>query len=397
MEKKFSQVCVKESSLDYQNLIKREQDFGEKSDVRSPFERDYTRIIHSTAYRRLKHKTQVFYNVESDHVCTRMEHVLHVESVSYTIAKNLGLNEELTRAIATGHDLGHAPFGHYGEKIISDLYKTYVDSSFWHERNGLYFADDIELLPDENNACKNLNLTYAVRDGIISHCGEQDLNVLMPRSEFIDLKNFDRKGKFSPITFEGCVVKISDKIAYVGRDIEDALTLKFLKEENLKELANLLGVDGAVNTTNIMSNLIQDVIENSSPNKGIAMSEKASEMLNKIKAFNYKYVYDNKKFEPFKNYAKLIITELFNLFAELYDGENTLENIKSKINVYGDNVNGFYDYVIKYAKDVESKYVFNKKIYDLTDKKSFYSAVLDYISGMTDKFAVSSFTKLITY
>ena len=116
-----------------------------KDDIRSPFARDYTRVLHSLAYRRLKHKTQVFFNAAgNDHICTRIEHVQHVESVSNTIAKELGLNEELTRAIAIAHDLGHAPFGHQGEDVIKKLTQKYLEKDFWHEQNGVYFVDDKE-------------------------------------------------------------------------------------------------------------------------------------------------------------------------------------------------------------------------------------------------------------
>ena len=115
-------------------------------DIRTEFDRDYTRIIHSNAYRRLKHKTQVFFSPENDHICTRIEHVTHVESISYTIASYLGLNTELTKAIAVAHDLGHSPFGHAGEKILSKLSEQDLGCRFWHEKNGLHFVDDIELL-----------------------------------------------------------------------------------------------------------------------------------------------------------------------------------------------------------------------------------------------------------
>ena len=127
-------------------LIKREKElYSRADDIRSPFARDYTRILHSMAYRRLKHKTQVFFNINNDHICTRMEHVNHVESVSSTIAKELGLNEELTKAISIGHDLGHAPFGHHGEKVLSKFSEKYLHKKFWHEQNGLRFVDNIEL------------------------------------------------------------------------------------------------------------------------------------------------------------------------------------------------------------------------------------------------------------
>ena len=184
----FKSVAANSSNPKWRLLIARPSELYSRSDeVRSPFSRDYTRILHSMAYRRLKHKTQVFFNIDNDHICTRMEHVSHVDSVSCTIAKALGLNDELTKAISIGHDLGHAPFGHHGERVISALTDKYLGKTFWHEQNGLRFVDKIELLEDNYKKQKNLNLTYAVRDGIISHCGELDENGLHPREDLIDL------------------------------------------------------------------------------------------------------------------------------------------------------------------------------------------------------------------
>ena len=164
----------------------------------------------------MKHKTQVFFSPENDHICTRAEHVALVESISYTIAKALGLNVELTKAIATAHDIGHSPFGHQGEKVLNQLAKRDIGETFWHERNGLEVVDNIELLEDKDGICNNLNLTYAVRDGIISHCGEIDENMLRPREEAIDLKKYTYPNEYAPYTWEGCVVKIADKISYLG-------------------------------------------------------------------------------------------------------------------------------------------------------------------------------------
>lgn len=120
MRNLFKNFAANEENAKWDNIIKREKElYSRNNDIRDEFQRDYTRIIHSTGYRRLKHKTQVFFSPENDHLCTRIEHVTHVESISYTIAKYLGLNTELTRAIATAHDIGHSPFGHTGEKILS--------------------------------------------------------------------------------------------------------------------------------------------------------------------------------------------------------------------------------------------------------------------------------------
>ena len=212
----------------------------EKPDeTRSPFYRDYSRILHCTSYRRLKHKTQVFFATQNDHICTRMEHVNHVASISYTISKFMGLNTELTQAIALGHDLGHSPFGHEGETLLSEIMQQW-DGSFWHEKNGLYTADKIATLPNAYGIHKNLRLTYAVRDGIISHCGETDENGLYPRVQAVDLEQIERPNQYMPYTWEGCVVKLSDKIAYLGRDIEDAIELNLLEPDRLEQLNKLL-------------------------------------------------------------------------------------------------------------------------------------------------------------
>jgi dGTPase len=221
MKGKFKDFAAVPENPKWDKFIERENSlYGRPDDIRSQFARDYTRIIHSLAYRRLKHKTQVFFNAAgNDHICTRMEHVLHVDSVSSTIASFLGLNEGLTKAISMGHDLGHAPFGHEGERALAEIAKKNLgeDFSFWHEENGLYFADNIELLEDYESNLQNLNLTYAVRDGIISHCGEIDENGLKPRTELFDLSNFKKPGKVNAATWEGCVVKVADKIAYNGK------------------------------------------------------------------------------------------------------------------------------------------------------------------------------------
>ena len=238
MENKFKNYAANENNPKWKNMIKRENEIYKRpSDIRSEFERDYTRILHSNAFRRLKHKTQVFYSPEDDHICTRIEHVMHVESVSYTIAKYLGLNTELTKAIAMAHDVGHSPFGHEGERILSEISQKDIGKKFWHERNGLEYVDKIELLEDYNKNQKNLNLTYAVRDGIVSHCGEIDENGLKPRNEYIDLDEYTEPNKYAPYTWEACVVKVADKISYLGRDIEDAISLGIL-DEKLEETLN---------------------------------------------------------------------------------------------------------------------------------------------------------------
>ena len=404
---KFTNYAATENNPRYAAFIKRDSETPcESGDCRTPFERDYTRILHSTAYRRLKHKTQVFYNIESDHVCTRMEHVLHVESAAYTIAKNLGLNAELTRAIAMGHDIGHAPFGHYGEKVINELCQKYTGKKFRHESNGLYLADNIELLSDRENVYKNLNLCYAVRDGILCHCGESDKNQLLPRAELGEL--YSLSGSAEPATYEGCAVKLSDKIAYLGRDIEDAIYLRFLSREDVKKLSDAIELKKgeSVNTGSIMSVFISDVCRSSSPEKGICLSQKNSEKLNEIKKFNYKYIYDNERFAPFKRYARLVIEELFEALYSCYKGESAAEGLKSAKGKYPFLISEFENFMYKYCDD---KYIKdhkislggtyrNKKAYGFVNTEKIYAAaVLDFIAGMTDRYAVKAFNELITY
>lgn len=267
----FKEYSATKNNPKWEYMIKREKElYKRNNDIRSEFERDYTRVIHSNAYRRLKHKTQVFFSPENDHICTRIEHVVHVESISYTIAKELGLNTELTRAIATAHDVGHSPFGHQGETVLSQISRSDIGESFWHEKNGLEFVDKIELLEDNLKNKQNLNLTYAVRDGIISHCGEIDENMLKPREEYIDLKTYSKPNQYEPYTWEACVVKVADKISYLGRDIEDAITLGIL-DEHLDELHKLLNhnYNEVINNTVIINNLVYDLCKNSSPEKRI--------------------------------------------------------------------------------------------------------------------------------
>ena len=312
MKDLFKNYAANSNNLKWNNMIKREEKlYSRGNDIRSEFERDYTRVIHSNAYRRQKHKTQVFFSPENDHICTRIEHVTYVESISYTIAKYLGLNVELIRAIAIAHDIGHSPFGHQGEKILSEISKRDLGKTFWHEKNGLEFVDKIELLEDNSKNMQNLNLTYAVRDGIISHCGEIDENKLKPRDEYIDLNSYSKPNQYAPYTWEGCVVKIADKISYLGRDIEDAITLGIL-DEHLDDLYKILNKNKSevINNTVIINSLIYDLCNNSSPEKGLCFSEEIFELIKEIKDFNYKYIYLSERLKPSTKYFELVLNQI---------------------------------------------------------------------------------------
>lgn len=406
--KRFESVSSMPGNQNWDIHTRREKVLYEReNDIRSPYERDYTRILHSLAYRRLKHKTQVFFNIDNDHICTRMEHVQHVESVSCTIAKFLGLNVDLTKAIATGHDLGHAPFGHEGEVELTEIRKENGMDDFWHERNGLRVVDKIELLENDKRHYCNLDLTYAVRDGIISHCGEVDENGIKPRETAIDLNTFCTSGEHQPFTWEGCVVKISDKIAYLGRDIEDAIRLHFLTRKDLFELGKISKKYGqkAINTTVIMHNFIISICKNSSPESGIQLGDKYNDLLNEIKAYNYEKIYRNTKFDVYRGYVSSLIRSIYEILNKAYDKQNTIFNLLDLKRSYPNLINDFVDYLDKYVSvdllgrnpRFYKKYN-NEKIYDCLDEKEQYiQAVIDFISGMTDRYAIEVYNELLRY
>lgn len=409
----FRDVAMNENNPDFKNAITRICPIYKRSnDLRSEFGRDYTRIIFSLAYRRLKHKTQVFFAVKDDHVCTRSEHVNLVESISYTIANYLGLNTELTKAIAVGHDLGHAPFGHGGEHIIDKIAKENGLTSFWHERNSLHFIDDIETLEDDLHHHYNLNLTYAVRDGIISHCGEMNQKNIIKRDEFIDLNDYSRPGLYNPYTWEGCVVKMSDKIAYLARDIEDALRLKVLDENNVEELRIALNQIctnykfKAINNGTVVNYFIQDVCKNSNLEKGIALSDEAFEIMKIIMKFNYKNIYLINRLKIHANYVELILNSIFDFLIK-YDQQtkinhsNIIKELEKDIDTYPKLINNFINWLEKYSliEGIERKEIYkNKIIYDfVNDDKAIIKSILDYLAGMSDEYIIKIFNELISF
>lgn len=401
MQKKFEKEAANPTNPKWKEMILREQKLYEKeNEIRTEFERDYTRIIYSTAYRRLKHKTQVFYSPVNDHICTRIEHVNYVESISCTIAKYLGLNIELTRAIAVAHDLGHAPFGHKGEKILSDLSKKEIGIKFWHEKNGVNLVDNIELLEDEQEYKQNLNLTYAVRDGIISHCGEIDENAIKPRKEYIDLNTYTKPNEYAPYTWEACVVKVADKISYIFRDIEDAIKLKIINEEKIEELKQIFKAHGRhkVNNTVIIHELIIDLCKNSSIEKGLTLSNENFNLLNAIKKFNYENIYLNKIIEPSNRYFNLVINEIYNTLKNTYKKEKTKQKLEEIKIIYPELIGEFINWINYYwdLDNVEKRK--NKTIYKISEnEKEYLRAIIDYISGMTDNYAIRVYEEIISY
>ena len=378
--KKFSNYSANPNNPNWENIISRTKPlYQRETDLRDIFERDYTRIIHSTAYRRLKHKTQVFFSPDNDHICTRIEHVTLVDSISHTIAQYLGLNTNLTHAIAVAHDLGHSPFGHAGEKILSSISMRDLGISFWHEKNGLDFVDYIELLEDSESCKQNLNLTYGVRDGIISHCGEIDENSVRPRNDFIDLKDYTKPNQFAPYTWEGCVVKISDKTSYVCRDIEDSVTLGILD-----------------NCSNVINELVYDLCTNSSFEKGLCFSDKYLNLLNELKAFNYKNIYFCDRIQPSIRYFEVVLNEIYNILKSYYS--NDLQTSLNKLcHVYPKLGNSFKGFINLFYDFGDRTFCKNTILFSSNNEKDFYHCILYYISGMTDHFAIEAYQEIIGF
>ena len=401
--KKFQHVAIKPGNPKWKESITRQIPIETKpGEIRTDFTRDYNRILHCTAYRRLKHKTQVFFSPKDDTICTRIEHVNHVTAVSYTISENLGLNTELTNAIAIGHDLGHAPFGHSGERILKKIVKNELHQTFWHERNSLRMIDKIELLENSSAKLLNLNLTYAVRDGIISHCGEVDERSIIPRNENINLYEIHKPGSLPPYTWEGCVVKISDKISYLGRDIEDALRMNILNDDQLSEFRDILGHTKIkhLNNTTLMHNFVVDLCEHSSPEEGIKLSDEFVYLMDEVKRFNYKYIYRHTRLNNYVKYAELIINTIYDTLSELYDSVESLKNIAKASNIHPKLSTAFLRWLKYYSLqerwEKDSKFG-NEILYDLTKREDYIQAIVDFIASLTDRVAIELFEELTTF
>ncbi len=394
-QNKFKQAAMLESNPKWEHAVSRISPIEKRTDdIRTDFSRDYTRLLHSNAYRRLKHKTQVFFSTKNDHICTRIEHVQHVMSISFTIAQFLGLNTELTNAIAIGHDLGHAPFGHSGEKKLKEIAKRELQENFWHEKNSLRVIDRIEIAQNSKGDYVNLNLSYAVRDGIISHCGEVDEKSLFPRDEFINLYDIKRSNEYAPYTWEGCVVKLSDKIAYLGRDIEDAIRLDMLSPVQIRYLEAITNIDASkVNNTTLIHNFIINLCKNSSPEEGIRFSEEYLQKMNAVKKFNYLNIYGHPRLTNYVKYSNLVIETLFNVLLALYENIDTLKRLENEKKNYPKLIGTFIGWLQKYAaqEKIYSPIYKNYTLYDLNERRSYCQAIIDFIASMTDQYAIELF------
>ena len=351
------------------STILQRREHPKKEDARGAFFRDTTAIIHSYPFRRLKHKTQVFFAPSNDHICTRIEHVMHVASIASSICKGLNLDDELAWAIGMGHDLGHTPFGHVGEWVLNDL--NAVHGGFIHE---VYSLRVVDYLAEYG---RGLNLTYAVRDGIISHCGEKFEQFIVPEQRVKNLHEITDRNS-TPSTWEGTVVRIADKIAYLGRDYEDAVKLKIILPDTLpSSVSNVIGSTNA----EIINNLVQDVIKSSSVQTGIGFSDNIYESVCLMKNHNYNYIYKSPLLSEYHTYferiMKLIYEYLEDIFIkngfnlELYRKEKNLLSVR------------FGDYVLKM-----------KTFYESVDG-GFEQIVCDYLAGMSDNYALDCVNEIL--
>ena len=300
----------------------------EPDDMRTQFAVDRDRILYSGAYRRYHGKTQVFSftNLIDEEMTNRNLHIAYVSQISRTIGKYLGLNTELIEAIALGHDLGHPPFGHDGEIALSDACVRHGIGHFHHNIESLHIVDHI------SRKGRGLNLTFPVRDGIISHDGEVHNTILYPEKEkheasiqeYIRLKTEGKEIDWMPATLEGCVVRITDTIAYIGQDIEDAIRFNLLKREDLpKKVTDKLG-----NTNSqIIDTLIRSVIINSYGQDWIAFDEETSYYLLELKKFNYENIYTNEKVKK----SNKIIYRTMGIMFDKYLEDIEKNNRDSKI------------------------------------------------------------------
>lgn len=339
--------------------------------VRSPFERDTGRIIYSQAFRRLRHKTQVFFNAKNDHICSRIEHVIYVKYIATTIARALNLNLDLVEAIALGHDLGHAPFGHTGEKVLEQCARKYdPEISFRHEFQSLRVVDLLEVRGPGRPG--GINLSFEVRDGIVSHCGETYSEYkLSPFREKLTEMILDPKQALHalPATLEGCVVRISDKIAYIGRDIEDARVAGLMEFEDIPE--EIKSTLGSTNSQ-IINTLVGDLIHNSLDKDEICLSSEAGQAMKELLEENVSRIYRSEKV---RRYEATVRNSLEGLFEALMSAMADKEKMARSTNLAMEGLCKFIsDYPDKEASDVQ--------------------IVVDYIAGMTDSYATKSYESI---
>lgn len=361
IESTFSQYATKSSEAIRINEI--------DDDIRTPFFKDIDKMIHSISYSRYTDKTQVFSFFDNDHISRRMLHVQLVSKIARTIGRALKLNTDLIEAIALGHDIGHTPLGHVGESLLNEISMRELNESFLHNIQGVRHYMEVE-----NNG-RGLNLTIQVLDGIMCHNGEILSNKYYPqkksKQEFLkeyydSYLDVSSSLKNRPMTLEGCVVRISDVIGYIGRDIEDALELGKLKRDDIPdEIVRVLGNSNK----DIVNTIIMDIIKNSLDKPYISLSSEVYDALFKLKEFNYKYIYSKSIDNSSREYYRQGMNKIY---------DDYLTAIKS-----GDKDNIIFKI---FLDKQDSRYLENTRI---------ERQVIDFIAGMTDDLFLSEVKRVL--
>lgn len=329
-----------------------------EEDIRSPFFRDADRILHSLSYTRYIDKTQVYSYNENDHISKRIIHVQLVSKIARTIGRALSLNTDLIEAISLGHDIGHTPLGHTGEKLLNEITKRELNECFSHN------IQSVRELMEVENGGAGLNLTVQVLDGIMCHNGEVLTDKYETSNKTVQdflaeyknaYKDITLANKNNSMTLEGCVVRISDIIAYIGRDLEDAIRLEKLDRNTIpKDIEKILGN----NNKDIVNTIILDIIENSINKPYLKMSKKVYKALAELIKFNYENIY-NKSMTPEKiEYYRIGMNKIYLEYLKALDNNDT-SNIIYKIFINYQNT--------EYIKNTSNK-----------------RKVIDFIAGMTD-------------
>ena len=328
-------------------------------DIRTPFFHDADRIIYSLSYVRYMKKCQVFANRDNDHLQSRMLHVQYVSKIARTIGRALGLNEDLIEAAALGHDLGHTPYGHEGERILNKISRELGEGNFFHNVNSVR-----NLLFVENYG-KGHNISVQVLDAIMCHNGELVSNEYYPKKKTADdflneyfetYKDVNTAKYLRPMTLEGCVVRISDIIAYLGRDIEDGVRKKLVSFDDIPyEITSVLGN----NNSEIVKNIINDILKNSIGLPYIKMSDEVFNAVDSLKRFNYEHIYG----KSLTVKEKELLEDKFRTLITTYINDIKTNNEKSTI-------------ISSYLNNMCDDYKENTPA----------RIAIDYVAGMTDDY-----------
>lgn len=364
MRKQNENLC-QYATMDWDAIRLEEED----KDIRPSFFRDIDRIIYSLSYSRYLDKTQVFSNTHNDHISKRIIHVQMVSKIARTIGRALNLNEDLIEAASLGHDLGHVPFGHVGEAILNRLSVEYTGRFFNHNVHSVRILKDIE------NHGEGDNITLQVLDGILCHNGEFVSQEYYPekktKEDFLKIyeecyTDGNAIKKLRPMTLEGCIVRISDVIGYIGRDIEDAIRLGIIKKQDLP--SNVTEVLGTTNRE-MINTIILDIIGNSLDKPYIMLSDEVYQAIKDLKQFNYENIY-------YKANTKEDLAKYETMFKTLF--KKYLNDLKNK--------NNNSEIYRVFLGDMSDKYLINN-----SDEQK----VIDFIAGMTDDYFTNLYNNCV--